>query len=302
VTAPDPQSHVPPPRPPAGPAYPPPVAYPPMSSPPTSPPLSAPPSPMSGPPGLFSGPPAPYSVSPAAPAPAKRARGAVVALGVAALALLVAAVSLVVAWRAVDQAGDAKQIALASGTGSASEAPAAAPPSVASEEAPVPTEAPATGAPAVPDPNGSGAPPLNEQTVYTSKYEKQELTLKAECSYSMYADLDEPRANVGSSGYDLALTGFCTNRPGYLSLGTGVEGSTSGSSNMTPKDCAEKIRTAPLGDATVPARKGSVVCLTTSFAEAQEKGDNQRLVLLEVTGVADDGAVTIKATAWNIPR
>jgi hypothetical protein len=297
VTAPDPQFSVPPPRPPAGPTYPPLSTPPdPMSGPPG--PFSGPPAPYSGPPAPYSGPPAPYSVSPAAPAPAKRSRGAVLALGVAALALAVAVISLVVAWRAVDQAGDAKQLALVGESGQeapATQAPAAAPETIT--QAP-----PATDAPIEPAPSGTAAPPLNEQTVYKPKYEKQSLTLKARCSYHMYADLDEPRANVSESGYDVALTGECATEPGFLRLGQGVEGSTSGAAGMTPHDCAERIRTSPLGDASIPARQGTVVCLTTSFAEAQALGENQRLVLFEITGVADDGAVTIKSTAWDIPR
>jgi hypothetical protein len=258
---------------------------------------------MSGPPGLYSGPPAPYSVSPAAPVPARRSRGAVLAMGVSALALLVAVVSLVVAWRAVDQAGDAKQFALAGGDTAAAPTSGAAPaPAPAATTQAPPTEAAQTSDPVNPAPTGTGEPPLDERTVYAPKYEGQSLTLKADrCNEAMAADLDEPRANTGT-GVDIVLNGGCTTRPIYFSLGGGVAASQSGSPGMTPRDCAERIRTAPLGESTIPVRQGVVICLTTSFAEAVERGDDQRLVLVEVTGVAADGAVTIKATAWNIPR
>jgi hypothetical protein len=302
VTAPDPQSGpIPPPRPPAGPVYPP-VAYPPIQPPPSAQ-LSAPPDPMSGPPGSFSGPPAPYSVSPAAPASAKRSRGAGVALGVAALALLVAVVSLVVAWRAVDQAGDAKQFALAGGDGvvvTPTQAAATAP--VATTQAPPPASAAAADEPVDPAPTGTGEPPLDERTVYTPKYQGESLTLKMDqCGETMAADLDEPRANTGA-GVDIVLNGECSNRPAYFSLGEGVAASQTGAPGMTPQECGERIRTAPLGESTIPVRQGSVICLRTSFAEAVGNGDSQRLVVAEVTGTASDGAVTIKATAWNIPR
>ena len=71
----------------------------------------------------------------------------------------------------------------------------------------------------------------------------------------MYADLDEPRANVASTGYDLAVRGDCGSTPAYVSLGDGVQGSDSGTISSTPQDCAEHIRTSPLGDANVPVRK-----------------------------------------------
>ncbi|MDQ7907945.1 hypothetical protein RB614_25805 [Phytohabitans sp. ZYX-F-186] len=284
MTAPDPQYPVP--RPPAGPAY---------------PPFSAPPDQMSAPP--LSAPPAPYPVSPAAPAPAKRSRGALLAVGVSTLALLVAVVSLAVAWRAVDQAGDAKRFALAG----AADVPAPvtqAPAPPATTGAPPPTEAPATDAPIAPDPTSTAEPaPLDERTVYTVEYEKQVLTLKAGCNDSMYIDLDEPRANVEYNDYDLGFTRRCQGGTSNLGLGEGVEGSESGNPQMTPHDCAERIRTAPIGtDAAVPVRKGVVLCLTTSLASARAKGDSQRMVRLEITGAADDGTVTLQGTAWNIPR
>lgn len=307
MTAPDPQSPVPPPRPPAGPAYPPPapsVMYPPLyTSPPTSPPMSTLPDPMSGPPGSFSGPPAPYSLSPAAPTPARRSRGSLLALGVAALALLVATVSLLVAWRAVDQAGDARQFALSGGAASDVAGPATQAPAPTTG-APPQTEAPTTDSPSVPDPTSTAEPaPLDERTAYKVKYERQVLTLKAGCNDSMYIDLDEPRANVEYNDYDLGFTRRCQGGTSNLSLGEGGEGSESGNPQMTPHECAERIRTAPIGtDAQVPVRKGVVLCLTTSLASARAKGDSQRMVRLEITGAADDGTVTLLSTAWDIPR
>lgn len=289
MTAPDPQYPVPPPRPPAGPAYPPPPG---------------PPEPMSGPPGMFSGPPAPYSVSPAPPAKPPRSRGAVFATGVAVLALLVAAVSLVVAWRAIDQADDARQFALAGG--GVAVAPATGAPTPPPTTAAPPTTAPAATEPAtVTDPTSTGEPPpLDARTVYTPKYERQVLTLRvAGCNDSMYIDLDEPRANVGSNDNDLTYYNRCAGEASVLRLGDGVEASDTGSPQMTPHDCAERIRTAPLGsEASVPVRKGVVLCVTTSLATARSKGDSQRMVRLEITGVADDRTVTLQSTAWDIPR
>jgi hypothetical protein len=218
------------------------------------------------------------------------------------VAVIVALASMLVAWRALDQANDARQIALAGGTaatpaGTGSGASAGA--STATRSAPA---IDATSAAAQVAPTLSGEPPqLTQRTVYTPQYEKQTLTLKASCS-SMYADLDEPRANVGSGDYDLMLKGPCGGGTANLVLGNDVSGSQEGAPNMTPQDCGDKIRTAPLGEVPVPVNKGIVLCIATSFAAAQKRGDVRRMVRLEITGVSADGAVTLQLTAWNIPR
>jgi hypothetical protein len=41
--------------------------------------------------------------------------------------------------------------------------------------------------------------------------------------------------------------------------------------------------------------------VTTNYATARESGDVWRMALVEIVAVANDGAVTIQATAWNIP-
>jgi hypothetical protein len=72
---------------------------------------------------------------------------------------------------------------------------------------------------------------------------------------------------------------------------------------MTPQDCADKIRRAPVADnGRIPARQGLDVCVITSFAAAQQRGDLRRMVLMEVSGVAADGSVTLQLSAWTIPR
>ena len=60
-------------------------------------------------------------------------------------------------------------------------------------------------------------------------------------------------------------------------------------------------RTAPVAGIGIPVRQGTVVCLQTSFSYARSHGDPWRIVLVEVTGVGNDGTVTVQASAWNIP-
>jgi hypothetical protein len=232
----------------------------------------------------------------------RRSARTVLVLSACALALLLAFVSLLVSWRALDQAGDARDIAAAAGRGQPM-TPAAAQREATST--PEPARSTATSEATTPSAVTSGEPPpLNPRTAFKIKYDKQSLTLKPQGSYPMYVDLDEPRANVGQSGYDLALAGpsSYSQDPAYFKLGEDVAGSEAGAPGMTPQDCGEKIRTAPVGAANIPARKGTVLCLTTSYTAARERGDVQRLVLLEVTGVATDNTVTVQVSAWDIPR
>lgn len=76
-----------------------------------------------------------------------------------------------------------------------------------------------------------------------------------------------------------------------------------GERGMTPQDCSDRIRRAPLGgEREVPIRQGAVLCVLTSFADAQVRGDEWRLARVEITGIGADGAVTVEVAAWNIPR
>ncbi|MFR9776245.1 hypothetical protein ACL02O_09290 [Micromonospora sp. MS34] len=221
------------------------------------------------------------------------------ALGVAGLALLLAFGSAVFAWRAIDQAEDAKAIALKPAT-VGDRAPATGP------AGGQPTEsAPAGADSATPDdtPRSPGeAPPLDAQTVYRPRYEKQMLVLKASCSYSMYADLDEPRTQNDENGADIRFTRGCGNDPSTLRLEEGVEGTDAAGPGMTPQECADKIRTVLIGEnQRVPVRKGTAICITTDYSDAKAHGRPWRMALVEVVAVANDGAATLQVTGWDIP-
>lgn len=265
-----------------------------------------------GSPPTGSGPPS--AIPPAVPAVGRhgertgRSRLPVVLSG---FAVVLAAFALLLGWRALDQAGDAKDIALA-GAGTAQPTGGGAQPAEPAGTAaagfgqnqpqePPPTT-PAAGPEVTSAPGGSSTsePKLDGTTAYKVKYEKQPITLKASCGNYMYTDLDEPRADV-HPGADLYYNGACSERAGTLVLTDGVTGSGVGAAGMTAHDCWEKIRTTPLGGEAVPVRKGVVICLRTSFKEAQDRGDAQRIVLIEVTGVSADNAVDLRLTAWNIP-
>ncbi|TDC31692.1 hypothetical protein [Micromonospora sp. KC213] len=246
----------------------------------------------------------PATGMPGAPPPGPPARPprsgrpvALLALGVAALALLVAFGSALFAWRAVDQAKDAKSIALA---GRPAEAPPAAPPGSASGPAQSPTEAP-PGTDPLPRSVGE-QPELTEQTVYTPAYERKSLKLSATCSAPQYADLDMPQTRNDSAGAEIRLNGSCANEPASFRLLDGVEGSEDAYPGMKPQECSDKIDTALVApNRRIPASKATVFCLTTNYKDAKARNAPWRMVLVHVVGVANDGVTTIEVTAWNIP-
>lgn len=251
---------------------------------------------------------APDPVSPApssgTSADARRRPGLLLAMSIAALALVIAFVSAGFAWRAMDQAKDAKTIALAGGRGPlgpTSQATGSAPPGTSPTSAA--TSDPPTGPP-VDTTVTPGLPELNERTQYTVKYQKQPLIVRqARCNADVYVDLDEPRVGVGRDQADLVQALDCGAQSLSFQLGGGAQGSQSDTPGLTPQDCAERIRTAPLpADSAVPVRKGVVVCVITSLVSAQSRGDTQKMVLVEVGGVSDDKAVSVLVTAWNIPK
>ncbi|WFE39659.1 hypothetical protein [Micromonospora sp. WMMD998] len=237
-----------------------------------------------------------------ASAPRSGGRGLVVlALGVAGLALLLALGSAIFAWRAIDQAQDAKDIALRPGTAASpsanGEPGGSAPPPTSS----APTETEGTTPDDTPRSPGE-APALDERTVYRPSYQKEPLVLQAACSYSMYVDLDEPRTRNDSTGADIRFTRGCGNEPSTLRLENGVDGTDAASAGTTPQECAKKIRTALIGEAQrIPVRKGTAICITTDYAYARAHGDPWRMALIEVVGVSNDGSTTLQVTGWEIP-
>jgi hypothetical protein len=289
VTTPAPGSEAP--RPPGRPQGPPHQAVPPGQPPPAG--RAGVPGPPPAPPPV---PAVPAGAGPAAARPPRRL-ATVVALGVAFLALLVAAVSAVVAVRAGADARAARDLAIALRAGStgASPAPTAAEPTVPDATGPAGPE------PVPTDPHSTGEPPISSRTTYASSYEKEPLVLTVpSCGRTMAVDLDEPRVNVDASREVTMYQACLAGAPYTFELADGVDGTTEVTRDSTPQDCREKIRQAPVGpDIRIPVRKGVVVCLTTSYAEATGRGDKWRVVRFEVTALSG-GAATIEATAWSV--
>jgi uncharacterized membrane protein len=222
-------------------------------------------------------------------------RWSVLAFGLAALAMAVALVATLVAVVAIGQASDAKSRAdkaLAGGrtTTGPDNGPAAAPATTAATAKPAdqPGPTPTSGQ-------------INPSADFTVVYQQQELQLQSGSSCgTVYIDLDEPRVGVREN-YD--LTFYDCNNQAYFQLADHVVGSSVSSPTATPKDCAEKIRTAPLAeDQRVPPTNRVVLCIATSLADAVKQGITQKMAVLQVRAVGTDGTVNVLVSAWSIPR
>jgi hypothetical protein len=204
--------------------------------------VSVPPRPPIGvpPPGSSGGQPAGQSTA----SGESRGRGRVLPLVASIGALVVALTALLVAWRALDQAHVARDLALV-GRGQPGRGQQVAPQPTAGT--PDSGSGASTSAPATPvDPTATGdPPPLTQRTAYKVKYDKQTLTLRAQRSSVMYVDLDEPRANVSSNGFDIELSPNYSSGTPYFLLGQDVMASDAGAPGMTPQDCANKIPPSP---------------------------------------------------------
>ncbi|MDG4766515.1 hypothetical protein O7632_20790 [Solwaraspora sp. WMMD406] len=220
-----------------------------------------------------------------------------VSVVLAVVALALAATSIVIA---LQTAGEVDAMTARDGGGGGSE-PGAKPTIEASAtpDGPEPS-GPPDGVPSV-DPTAQ--PTLDAQTQYAIHYPQQLLTLRVSGNNtSMHADLDEPRADVPSSEADITLRASYGNPQANLVLGRDVRGSKVDGPGLTPHDCSEQIRMAPLGaEAQVPVQQGVVLCLWTSRAAAVNSGRAQLVVLLEITGDSPDGDVSLRMDAWKIP-
>ena len=106
------------------------------------------------------------------------------------------------------------------------------------------------------------------------------------CAAVMYLDLDEPRADADQQGSDLRYDSRCGAGRPALTLAPGAAAGSRAGPDTDAAGCAQAIRTSPLGvNADVPVQKGTVLCVLTSAADAEERGERPRMVLVEVTEV-----------------
>ena len=51
-----------------------------------------------------------------------------------------------------------------------------------------------------------------------------------------------------------------------------------------------------------PLRPGQIYCVETSKADAQRKGETRKAVAVSVAGISDERVVSLKATAYYVPK
>ncbi|XVU29102.1 hypothetical protein ACQPZJ_19185 [Actinoplanes sp. CA-054009] len=211
------------------------------------------------------------------------------------LALVAAGLS----WVAVGRAGDALDQVAALPTG-----PAPAPATTEPAAEPT-TETPVTTGPVEDPPVGSTEEPtLNPNAEFTSNYTSQTLRMPSKCNDDVYIDLDEPRVGADYQRAELTYSRSCSASQGpQFTLSQGSRGSEVESTTVTPAECADRIRTSPLLSGTnQPLKRGQVFCVNTSLSEATSTAQTWKMALLSVSAVGQDGAVTFKVSAWDIPR
>jgi hypothetical protein len=249
------------------------------------------------------------------PEPRPARRGLVVcAVTLAAIALIASGAAGLVAWRALAVADTAAQPHVtpspAAGAGVTAAASAGPSPSVDPDPSAAATEAAASDAaasePAAGGPSASAdplPPRLDPSARYPVSYAQEQLTVPVGCSSVTYVDLDEPTAEAEEKPADLRYDSRCGQDPSTLTLGAGARaGAQVTGSDTGAAGCDDAIRTSPLDRAAaVPVKRGTVLCVLTSAADATARGAEAQLVLVEITGVTEQGSVSMRATSWAVP-
>ncbi|MBM2623701.1 hypothetical protein JIG36_50255 [Actinoplanes sp. LDG1-06] len=126
-------------------------------------------------------------------------------------------------------------------------------------------------------------------------YAQEPLRVQVGCSAVLFLDLDEPRSNAAEKVSDLRYDSRCGDQPPSLTLGAGAAAGSQVKSNDTDAaGCAKAIRTSPIGPgASIPVRKGTVLCVLTAAAPA-------RMALVEITDVGRTGTAGMRATSWKV--
>jgi hypothetical protein len=196
-----------------------------------------------------------------------------VALVIASVALVASGVAWVVALRAMGQSGSMATMHLPMGAAPAGAASATARSAVAASPSRPPAAAPASADPAL-------------------LYAQEPLQIQVGCGSSAKIDLDRPRG-VGATDdkADLRYDNRCGPAGALFFIGTGARTVSHVTDPYLDRPgCADAIAGRPLdADEGVLVVKGTVLCVATA----------DTIALVEVTGVAAHGAVTLRATAWK---
>ncbi|WP_045741201.1 hypothetical protein [Actinoplanes rectilineatus] len=240
----------------------------------------------------------PIQPPPDAPKKSKPRRRFPFAAAVALLALLLSGAAVVLSWRAHSLASSAADRieALETGVG--------AQPATPTPDVPAPEEPPVS-IPAEPTATVSATTPvLRREAQYTGQYIEKALKIPpaARCGDAIFVDLDEPLVQVASAVAEVRFSVDCGGTVPLMGLEGGVTGSVASSEAVEPGGCVDLINYSPLAaGASQPIRQGQVYCVTTSRTAAYAAGITWKMLIVAVTGVAEDETVALRVSAWNIP-
>jgi hypothetical protein len=184
------------------------------------------------------------------------------------------------------------------------------------QESPPPAEAaPATTSSAdqSTEPSVTVESPLSTSTTETRRvtpdsdfqlvFEKQVLHVppRETCGELRYVDVDEPRSGAEQEIAEFGYGTACGVVKPRIDVADELPISLVQSENATAKDCAEAIQRSPVNEPFVPTEE-TRLCLITSAEEAQGQGKSQKVALVTVTGIDQDGMMTIQISTWSVPR
>lgn len=225
--------------------------------------------------------------------------GARLPLLLSGLALITALVAAGVALVALSKTSDGGTPAVVAGSSTSVTPPpiTALPtgPTSPGEPSDLPTDATATTAPSL-EPTGEPTGGPDPSGTFTVAYPSETLRLQPSSSRSV--DLDTPTGNAPSGTYEFSYTGSTPNLRLYFSNDVAV--AEIQTPNPNAGDCAVELRRAPIDSDVVPA-KGKMLCVLTSADRAASQGNTQKLVLLRMATLTEDGTLNLSLTAWNVP-
>jgi hypothetical protein len=230
----------------------------------------------------------PAQFQPATPPPARGGnRGPMMMSGLALFVALVAAgVSIVALSQASKPAGAAAAPSPTIGSTATGPGPSVDVTPTDDTETTAPSPEPTSDPSDGPDPSG----------VYAVAYAAEPLVLQPS---SRYVDLDAPSGNSSSAVYELQYSG--TAPAAKLEFNSDVALASIASPAPTANDCVQQLRRAPIDPIFTPS-KGQQVCVLTSRSAADDQGTRQRVVLMKVNSVTEDGTLNLTLSAWTVPR
>jgi hypothetical protein len=232
--------------------------------------------------------PPPAQFQPDRPSPEKGSnRGPMMLAG---LALFVAVVAAGVSIVALSQASRPAAAAAGATPTGGSTAPAANP----SVDV-TPTDDTGTTAPSS-EPTSDPTDGPDPSGVYTVAYAAEPLVLQPS---GRYVDLDAPSGNSSSAVYELQYNGFAP--AAKLEFNNDVALASIASPAPTANDCVQQLRRAPI-DPTFTPSKGQQVCVLTSRSAADDQGTRQKVVLMKIDSITEDGTLNLTLSAWTVPR